>query len=148
MSPMLVVAYALAGRIDIDFESEPLGTDATGKAVFLRDIWPKDDDIQAVMDATITAEMFRERYKEAFSGSAAWQAIEVPKTAGGLYAWKDERGDSFVQQPPFFDGMKRELSPISSISGARCLAAFGDDVTTDHISPAANIPKESELYAV
>ncbi|MGI9431175.1 MAG: aconitate hydratase AcnA [Myxococcota bacterium] len=134
-SPPLVVAYAIAGNVDIDLTTEPLGTDADGQAVYLRDLWPSQSEIQEVIDSCVGRDQFVEQYADVFSGSDEWRAIEAP--AGALYSWDDE--STYVQEPPFFVGLTPESEPIAPISGARCLAKLGDSVTTDHISPAGSI---------
>jgi len=134
-SPPLVVAYALAGTIDIDLSSEPLGVDRDGAAVFLADLWPSDAEVAAAVRASITPEMFEERYASAFSGDERWQG--VPTTNAVTYAW-DERS-TYVKLPPYFEGLTMEPGLVLDIDGARVLAKLGDSVTTDHISPAGNI---------
>ncbi|MBM4233144.1 MAG: aconitate hydratase AcnA [Gammaproteobacteria bacterium] len=138
-SPPLVVAYALAGTTDIDLNSEPLGTDRDGNAVFLKDIWPTPQEVAATVCASIDSSMFRRSYDDVFAGDALWQAIKVP--AGNLYAW--DAKSTYVRIPPYFDGMGRHPSAIKPIRGARVLALLGDSVTTDHISPAGDIAKGS-----
>jgi aconitate hydratase len=138
-SPPLVVAYALAGRIDVDLTSEPIGTDRAGKPVFLRDIWPTNDEIALVLHGAVKREMFRNRYANVFEGDEVWRAI--PAAVGERYSWSD--ASSYVKRPPFFDGMKREVVSPYDIRGARVLAWLGDSVTTDHISPAGPIPVDS-----
>jgi len=139
-SPPLVVAYALAGSVSRVLGNEPLGQDQSGKDVYLADIWPSNDAIRSVVDAVISAEMFRARYADVFKGTTEWQAIE---SAGGLtYAWDD--GSTYVQNPPYFDGMTRDVpAAASDIENARILALLGDSITTDHISPAGSIARET-----
>ena len=138
-SPPLVVAFALAGTVDIDLGYEPLGTDTNGKPVYLSEIWPSEQEIQQVLGASLNADMFREQYGNVFNGNEQWNAI--PVASGDLYAWS---GDStYIQNPPYFTGMTREAPPLRSIEGARVLALLGDSVTTDHISPAGSIAKDS-----
>jgi aconitate hydratase len=138
-SPPLVVAFALAGTVDIDLRYEPVGSDADGKPVYLADIWPSEQEIQQVLGSSLNAEMFREQYGNVFNGNEQWNAI--PVASGDLYAWN---GDStYIQNPPYFAGMTREAPPLRSIEGARVLALLGDSVTTDHISPAGSIAKDS-----
>ena len=134
-SPPLVVAYALAGRATIDFEREPLGRDQAGRAVFLRDIWPAQDQIRDAIARSLTPKMFEEEYGNAFRQNETWNAIPVP--AGTRYAWAAE--STYIRKPNFFDGLSRELQSIQPIQGARVLAKLGDSVTTDHISPAGAI---------
>jgi aconitate hydratase len=138
-SPPLVVAYAIAGTMDIDLATEPLGLDPEGKPVFLADIWPSATEVQATIDATIDAEMFTNRYKDVFAGDARWQSLQTP--SGDRFAWDPQ--STYVRKPPYFEGMGKTPSPVSDISGARVLAKLGDSVTTDHISPAGNIKADS-----
>ena len=137
-SPPLVVAYALAGRIDIDLYNEPLA-DGPGGPVYLRDIWPAQDDIQAALENSLRPEMFTRQYSDVFAGSEAWQALDVP--AGQTFDWQDD--STYVKQPPFFANMPRQPEPVRDITGARVLALLGDTVTTDHISPAGPISPDS-----
>jgi aconitate hydratase len=136
-SPMLVVAFALAGRVDIDLNREPLGTGKDGKPVFLRDIWPSPKEIQDTMAASLKPAMFRDRYASVFEGDETWQALEVP--GGSRYGW--DKQSTYVQEPPFFTDLPPAPPALSDITGARVLAVLGDSVTTDHISPAGSIPK-------
>ena len=138
-SPPLVVAYAIAGTMDIDLATEPLGLDPEGKPVFLADIWPSATEVQATIDATIDADMFTNRYKDVFAGDARWQSLQTP--SGDRFAWDPQ--STYVRKPPYFEGMGKTPSPVSDISGARVLAKLGDSVTTDHISPAGNIKADS-----
>jgi len=138
-SPPLVVAYALAGTIDIDLTTQSLGIGPGGKAVMLADIWPSDREVHDTVRSAINSEMFRRNYASVFQGDANWTAIAVP--AGQSYTW-DEKS-TYVKNPPYFDGMTMEPGGISDIRGARALALLGDSVTTDHISPAGNIAKTS-----
>jgi aconitase A len=138
-SPPLVVAYALAGTLDVDLNREPLGTSAAGKPVFLRDIWPEPKEVADCVRANINSEMFRRSYQSVFTGDARWQAIKVP--AGELYQW--DPASTYVKNPPYFDGMGMEPAAPTAIRGARVLALLGDSVTTDHISPAGNIARNS-----
>ncbi len=137
-SPPLVVAYALAGRIDIDLYREPLA-DGPGGPVYLRDIWPAQGDIQAALESSLRPEMFTRQYSDVFAGSEAWQALDVP--AGQTFDWQDD--STYVKQPPFFANMPRQPEPVRDIAGARVLALLGDTVTTDHISPAGPISPDS-----
>ncbi len=134
-SPPLVVAYALAGTLDIDLTSEPLGTGSDGKPVYLKDIWPSDGEVQEALARSIDSKMFQDSYASVFQGDENWRAIQIP--AGKLYSW-DEKS-TYVRNPPFFEGMTRTPPPVEDIRGARALALLGDSVTTDHISPAGNI---------
>jgi aconitate hydratase len=138
-SPPLVVAYALAGTVDIDLATEPLGMGSDGKPVFLRDIWPTQQEVDAAVAAHVTREQFTREYAQVFAGSRAWQSIE--SAAGEMYRW-DERS-TYIQNPPYFDGMTMDVRPIEAVRGARCLASLGDSVTTDHISPAGSIKTDS-----
>jgi aconitate hydratase len=134
-SPPLVVAYALAGTMDIDLYNEPLGSGADGRDVYLRDIWPSDDEIAAVLREAVRPEMFSTDYADVFTGDERWTSLEIPQ--GYNYAWDDV--STYVRRPPFLDGMTAEPQPFADISGARALAVLGDSVTTDHISPAGSI---------
>ncbi|KAJ2941864.1 hypothetical protein O0L34_g10678 [Tuta absoluta] len=138
-SPLLVIAYALAGTVDIDFEKEPLGTRPDGSKVFLRDIWPTRSEIQEVENKHVIPRMFKEVYAKIEQGSSSWQSLDVPK--GKLYGW--DPNSTYIKKPPFFDGMTKELPQIRSIENARCLLLLGDSVTTDHISPAGSIARNS-----
>ncbi len=138
-SPPLVVAYALAGRMDIDFYNEPLGYDNNNAPVYLKEIWPDLKEIQDAMQTSVNREMFVREYAEVFTGDARWQALEIPK--GDLYAWEPE--STYVKNPPFFENMPVSPAPLQDIRAARVLARLGDSVTTDHISPAGVIPVES-----
>ncbi len=135
-SPPLVVAFALAGTVDIDLESEPLGNGSDGQPVFLADIWPTADEIRAAIAGAVTPELFRSTYASVFEGDDRWRALPVPK--GDRYRWDAASG--YIAAPPFFAGLTPEPKPIRGISGARVLAKLGDSVTTDHISPAGVIP--------
>ncbi|MDQ1535873.1 MAG: aconitate hydratase [Actinomycetota bacterium] len=138
-SPPLVVAYALAGTMDWDPDSEPLGTDDQGAEVFLRDIWPAAADVARVVEASITKEMFSSDYADVFAGDDRWRSLPTPK--GKTFDWAPD--STYVRKPPYFEGMAREPSPVADIAGARILAKLGDSVTTDHISPAGSFKPES-----
>jgi aconitate hydratase len=138
-SPPLVVAYALAGRVDIDFHHEPLGQDAKGEPVFLRDIWPSSSEIRQVHAQSLTPEMFQTSYADVFVGNPTWNAI--PIAGGQLFEWDPE--STYIKEPPFFLNLPPDPSPIQDITGARVLVMLGDSVTTDHISPAGAIPMDS-----
>ncbi|HSC08843.1 MAG TPA: aconitate hydratase AcnA [Steroidobacteraceae bacterium] len=138
-SPPLVVAYALAGSLDVDLTSEPLGLGTDGKPVYLKDVWPNDHDVQDTILKTVDPAMFRKSYASVFAGDEHWNSIRVP--AGKIYAWDDD--STYVKNPPYFDGMGMRPNPVGDIAGARVLALLGDSVTTDHISPAGNISKTS-----
>ncbi|HVR63978.1 MAG TPA: aconitase family protein, partial [Polyangia bacterium] len=138
MSPPLVVAFALAGRIDFDMEKDSLGTDRAGKPVFLRDIWPTNDEVAQTLAAAIKPAMFNRSYAVVFEGDERWQKLNVPK--GETYLWE---GDStYIKHPPYFEGMQKTPPAIADIKQARVLAMLGDSVTTDHISPAGSIKKD------
>ena len=139
-SPMLVVAYALAGRVDVDLINEPLGEDPAGNPVFLKDVWPSDKEITDAMTAALTPQMFTTQYASVFEGTAAWKALPVPSAAGGRFAW--DPGSTYVANPPFFESLRRVPALLTDIERARVLAWLGDSVTTDHISPAGAIPKD------
>ncbi len=138
-SPPLVVAYALAGRMDFDMATEPLGSDKAGKPVFLRDIWPSPQEIESTVRASVTTAMYQKEYGEVFEGDAHWKGLKVPE--GDLYAWDPK--STYIKQPPFFDGISKTPAPLTDIKGARVLAMLGHSVTTDHISPAGSIPVDS-----
>ncbi|MDE2218951.1 MAG: aconitate hydratase AcnA, partial [Gammaproteobacteria bacterium] len=138
-SPPLVVAYALAGSLDVDLNTEPLGTGTGGKPVYLQDVWPSPQDVAACVHRNITSEMFRRSYGGVFDGDERWQAIKVP--AGKVYAW--DAASTYVKNPPYFNGMTMRPAAIGEIRAARALALLGDSVTTDHISPAGNIASSS-----
>jgi aconitate hydratase len=138
-SPPLVVAYALAGRMDIDLLEEPLGRDRDGNDVYLRDIWPSSGEINEVIASSVQNEMFRRTYADVFTGDETWRTLPVPE--GELFAWEPD--STYVRRPPYFDGMSGEQGTVEDIDGARCLVALGDSVTTDHISPAGAIRPDS-----
>ncbi len=138
-SPPLVVAYAIAGNMNIDFETDPLGTNPQGQPVFLRDIWPTAEEIKATVEACVLPEMFEKQYAGAFTSNEKWNAIEI--TPGDRYAW--DEASTYIQRPPFLEGITAEVIPPTAIRGARCLAVLGDSVTTDHISPAGAIAQKS-----
>jgi aconitate hydratase len=140
MSPPLVVAYALAGRMDMDLYNESLGTDKNGAEVFLRDLWPTQHEVQQMIEQAVQTEMFQQNYAEVFRGDDHWNHIDVPQ--GALFAWDPE--STYVKNPPYFEGMAREApQTVAEITGARVLAMLGDSVTTDHISPAGSIKLNS-----
>jgi aconitate hydratase len=138
-SPPLVIAYALAGSMDIDITTEPLGTGSDGQPVYLRDIWPSPQEVQRVIDQAVNAEMFAKDYADVFAGTEQWQSLPTPE--GDTFAW--DAGSTYVRKPPYFEGMPAEPTPVEDISGARTLAVLGDSVTTDHISPAGSIKADS-----
>jgi aconitate hydratase len=138
-SPPLVVAYALAGTVDIDLVNEPLGRDQSGNPVYLRDLWPSQDEIARVMDRCVQPEMFRATYRNVWDGNSKWNSI--PVSGGALYPWQPE--STYIQEPPFFTQFSTEPPPIRDIHGARVLVLLGDSVTTDHISPAGDIAEDS-----
>jgi aconitate hydratase len=138
-SPPLVVAYALAGTVDIDLLHEPLGWDTQGQPVYLKDIWPTNEEVRQVIESNLRREMFLEKYAHVFEGTEMWQAIDAP--GGELYEWDET--STYIHHPPYFENLSLEVPPLREIRGARVLAMFGDSITTDHISPAGNIPPES-----
>jgi aconitate hydratase len=138
-SPPLVVAYALAGTMDIDLTTEPIGTGSSGQDVYLRDLWPAPSEIQSIVDTAVAAEMFTRDYADVFSGDERWQDLDVPP--GETFSWDPQ--STYVRHPPYFDGMQIGPSPVTDIRGARVLAVLGDSVTTDHISPAGAIKTDS-----
>jgi aconitate hydratase len=138
-SPPLVVAYALAGTMDADLTTEPLGTGSDGQPVYLRDIWPSSHEVQEVIDAAVASEMFTRDYADVFAGDERWQSLPTP--AGDTFAWDPD--STYVRKPPYFDGMGAEPAPVTDLAGARVLARLGDSVTTDHISPAGSIKPDS-----
>ena len=138
-SPPLVVAYALAGTMDHDFESDPVGTDSSGNKVFLRDIWPSPEEIQSVIDSSISSEMFKKDYASVFEGDHRWKSLATP--TGNTFEWDPK--STYVRKPPYFEGMPRNPKPVKDVTGARVMAILGDSVTTDHISPAGNIKADS-----
>ena len=138
-SPMLVVAFALAGRIDIDLYNEPLGRARDGRPVFLADIWPSPEEVRDTIATSLRPEMYRERYRSVFDGDEHWRALPLPEE-GDLYAWDPE--STYIRNPPFFQGMSDEPPPLEDVRGARVLALLGQTVTTDHISPAGAIPRD------
>ncbi len=138
-SPPLVVAYALAGTVDIDLNNDPIGEDPNGEPVFLAEIWPTEQEVQDAIAQSVNPTMFREEYATVFAGDERWQTLPIPE--GDLYEWNRE--STYVQEPPFFADLTPEPAPVQDISGARVLALLGDSVTTDHISPAGSIAKTS-----
>jgi aconitate hydratase len=134
-SPPLVVAYAIAGTVDIDLQNDPLGRSSSGEDVFLRDIWPSQDEVDELVASSLSREQFTQQYASVFDGSEEWQRVAAP--IGQLYAWDDD--STYVQEPPFFVDLTPEVRPIATIEGARVLCKLGDSVTTDHISPAGSI---------
>ncbi|MGH7099699.1 MAG: aconitate hydratase AcnA, partial [Stellaceae bacterium] len=139
MSPPLVVAYALAGSLSVDLTKDPLGEDRDGRPVYLRDIWPKGEEVRRAIEEAISPEMFRRRYADVFKGPEEWRRIAV--TGGRTFAWSEE--STYIRHPPYFDDMPKEPAPLSDIKGARLLALLGDSITTDHISPAGSIARDS-----
>jgi aconitate hydratase len=138
-SPPLVVAYALAGSMNIDLTSEPLGNGRDGRPVYLKDLWPTEREIQDTMLSSVSPEMFRRQYASVFNGDDLWRSLPIP--SGDQYAWEDS--STYVRKPPFVDGLSREPKPLVEITGARVLAVLGDSITTDHISPAGSIKPDS-----
>jgi len=142
-SPPLVVAYALAGTMDFDFESESLGQGSDGQPVYLKDIWPTAEEVQKTIDESINSEMFKTQYAGVFEGDSRWKALSTPE--GAVFDW--DQKSTYVRKPPYFDGMKKSPDPVKDIVGARVLAKLGDSVTTDHISPAGSIKADSPAGA-
>jgi aconitate hydratase len=138
-SPPLVVAYALAGRMDLDIVNEPLGHDKAGKPVYLRDIWPTPAEVESTMRSSVSSEMFRKEYADVYTGDEHWKALPIPE--GDLYAWDPK--STYIQDPPFFHDMPRTPGALKDLTGLRALAVLGDSVTTDHISPAGSIPADT-----
>ena len=138
-SPPLVVAYALAGSMQVDLTRDPLGKDKQGKDVYLADIWPKTDEVAQFVETTITAKMFKTKYASVFDGDSNWRKVKAP--AGLTYTW--DMGSTYVQNPPYFEGLTKEPKPVEDIDNARILALFLDSITTDHISPAGSIKAAS-----
>jgi len=138
-SPPLVVAYALAGRMDMDLTTEPLGTDSAGKPVYLREIWPTAQEVESTVRAAVSTQQYRKEYSEVFEGDARWKAMPIPE--GDLYKW--DANSTYIKLPPYFENMPRTPVPLADIHGARVLAVLGDSVTTDHISPAGSIAVDS-----
>ena len=142
-SPPLVVAYAIAGSMDVDLTTEPLGTDGDGNPVYLKDIWPSPQEVQETIDRAIDPEMYKSRYADVFAGDERWQSLPTP--TGDTFEWVDD--STYVRKPPYFEGMGREPEPVADVVGARVLAKLGDSVTTDHISPAGSIKQDSPAGA-
>jgi len=138
-SPPLVVAYALAGRVDIDLQTEPIGSDQNGQGVYLKDIWPTSEEVQAAVKKSVRAEMFQKQYSEVFQGDERWNSVKVP--TGDQYDWSEK--STYIRKPPYFETMVDPRTSVQDLSGLRVLAMLGDSVTTDHISPAGNIPADS-----
>ena len=138
-SPPLVVAYALAGRMDLDLVDEPLGVGSDGEDVYLADIWPGPQEVQEVIASALKREMFEQTYADVYTGDERWRALDIP--SGHLYEW--DAASTYIRRPPYFDGMAREPEPVAELAGARCLVMVGDSVTTDHISPAGAIKPDS-----
>ncbi|WP_206931600.1 aconitate hydratase AcnA [Roseococcus thiosulfatophilus] len=139
-SPPLVVAYSLAGSVKLDLTKEPIGTGSDGKPVMLADIWPSQEEVEGIVHSVLTRQMFMDRYKDVFNGTTQWRAIKVD-AGSDTYRWNS--GSTYVQNPPYFEGMTMEVKPLASVKGARILGLLGDSITTDHISPAGNIRKVS-----
>jgi aconitate hydratase len=138
-SPPLVIAYGLAGTMDFDFESQPLGTSSDGEEIYLRDIWPSAAEVQTTIDSAINEEMFAKDYADVFAGDERWRSLPTPE--GSTFEWDPE--STYVRKPPYFEGMATEPEPVQDIEGARVLAVLGDSVTTDHISPAGSIKADT-----
>ncbi|MGZ5404313.1 MAG: aconitate hydratase, partial [Nocardioides sp.] len=138
-SPPLVVAYALAGSMDVDLFNDPLGQDQDGNDVYMKDIWPSAKEVEDVVATAISSEMFGDSYEDVFAGDETWRSLPTPE--GKTFAWDED--STYVRKPPYFDGMPDEPEPVTDIEGARVLLKLGDSVTTDHISPAGAIKKDS-----
>jgi aconitate hydratase len=138
-SPPLVIAYGLAGTVEIDLDKEPLGTGRDGRPVYLRDVWPTHEEVRRVVEETVTPTLFREEYANVYTGNAIWN--EIPTEKGDRFVWRED--STYIRHPPFLAGLSRTLPAIAPVKGARTLAVFGDSVTTDHISPAGAIPEDS-----
>ncbi|HEV8042508.1 MAG TPA: aconitate hydratase AcnA [Bryobacteraceae bacterium] len=138
-SPPLVVAYALAGRVDIDLQHDPIGADRSGNNVYLKDIWPSPEEVNAVVKRSVRSEMFHKEYSEVFEGDQRWNTVQVP--AGDLYEWNDT--STYIRKPPYFENMADPATSVRDLTGLSVLALLGDSVTTDHISPAGSIPADS-----
>ncbi len=139
MSPMLVVAFAIAGRVDIDLTTEPLSQDHNGKDIFLKDIWPTDDEIHELMKKVLSPQDFKKNYDEIFEGNEIWRNLEVPDSL--LYKWEDD--STYIKEAPFFKNLSEEPKPLKNIEGAKALLVLGDSITTDHISPAGAFSAQS-----
>jgi aconitate hydratase len=142
-SPPLVVAYAIAGTMDVDLVDDPLGVDADGEEVYLRDIWPSEKEVAQTIEEAVQSDMFRKSYGEVFDGDERWNGLDVP--TGDRFAWDDD--STYVRQPPYFEGLEPEPAPVQDVEGARVLAKLGDSVTTDHISPAGSIKEDGPAGA-
>ncbi len=140
-SPPLVVAFALAGTVDADLTSDPLGHDPNGEPVYLRDVWPTPAEVQEVLARVVQPEVFAKEYAHVFEGDERWRGLPLPEANSELFAWDD--ASTYVRKPPFFDGLSGEPAPVADIRGARVLVSVGDSITTDHISPAGSIPTTS-----
>ncbi|HIY94109.1 MAG TPA: aconitate hydratase, partial [Candidatus Rothia avicola] len=138
-SPPLVIAYALAGTMDFDFEKDALGIDADGNEVYLKDIWPDPEEVQKIIDESVDTDMYTKEYGTIFDGDERWQALETP--TGSTFEWDDK--STYVRKPPYFEGMTMETTPVEDIKGARVLLKLGDSVTTDHISPAGSFKSDT-----
>ena len=138
-SPPLVIAYALAGSMDFDFENDPLGQDQDGNDVFLKDIWPDPTEVQKIIDDSVSTEAYTTEYGTIFDGDERWQSLETP--SGSTFEW-DEKS-TYVRKPPYFEGMSMDPEPVEDIHGARVLLKLGDSVTTDHISPAGSFKTDT-----
>jgi aconitate hydratase len=139
-SPPLVVAYALAGTMDLDLSNDPLGHDRQGRAVFLADLWPSAQEVEQLVQGSVNPDMFRRAYAGIFDGDHRWQSLDAP--TGSTFAW--DPASTYVRRPPHLDGMPAQPPPVADIVGARVLVKLGDSITTDHISPAGAIPRDSD----
>jgi aconitate hydratase len=138
---MLVVAYAIAGHMDVDITKDPLGEDKNGQPVYLKDIWPSSAEISDTLSKAVKPEMFHKEYGSVFEGDATWQNLPVSTGEGGRFSWDSQ--STYIANPPFFTGMTEVPPPVNDINGGRVLVWLGDTVTTDHISPAGAIPQDS-----
>ena len=138
-SPPLVIAYALAGTMDFDFESQPLGKGSDGEDIYLKDIWPSPEEVESLIESSINTDMFTSEYGSIFDGDARWQELDTP--SGNVFEWDEQ--STYVRRPPYFEGMTLETTPVADVSGARVLAKLGDSVTTDHISPAGSFKADT-----
>ena len=144
MSPMLVVAFAIAGRVDIDLTTEPLTHDRNGKEVYLKDIWPTDEEIKSLMKTVLTPQDFKKNYDEIFEGNEIWKNLEIPQNI--IYEWEDD--STYIKEIPFFKDISEQPKALEDINGAKVLLALGDSITTDHISPAGSFQKVQKLVNI
>ena len=145
-SPPLVVAYALAGTVDIDLTNDPIGHDPNGDAVYLRDLWPSPAEISETLDRVVTPEIFTKEYAHVFEGDERWRSLPMPEGGSELFAW--DESSTYVRRPPFFEGLAAEPEPVEDITGARVLVSVGDSITTDHISPAGSFRRPAQREGI